>query len=61
MGRKYCNPEGYNDSTACIAVGHVAWEEKQRLKQMCDSCSHRGYCAGAYKKDHWCGNYKGGR
>lgn len=26
-------------------------------EEMCSSCIHNGYCSGAYKKDHWCGNH----
>lgn len=28
------------------------------VTQMCASCIHEGYCMGAYKMDHWCGNRK---
>lgn len=27
------------------------------VTEMCASCIHEGYCMGAYKKDHWCGNH----
>ncbi len=27
-------------------------------EEMCASCGHNGYCPGAYKMDHWCGNRK---
>lgn len=26
-------------------------------KEMCDTCTHKGYCMAAYAKDHWCGNH----
>ena len=28
-------------------------------EKMCRSCIHDGYCMGAYRKDHWCGNHTG--
>ena len=30
---------------------------QMNVAQMCASCIHEGYCIGAYKKDHWCGNH----
>lgn len=34
-------------------------EKKNDTKRhMCSSCNHKKYCIGAYKKDHWCGNYR---
>ena len=27
------------------------------LEEMCSTCIHSKYCAGAYRKNHWCGNH----
>ncbi|TCL60553.1 hypothetical protein EDD76_102251 [Kineothrix alysoides] len=57
------NKEGYSDPTATEALCRIMQEEKQRLKDMCNSCMHRWYCGAAYKKDTWCGNHteRGGK
>lgn len=33
-------------------------KEKQEAIRMCNTCAHNNYCAVAYLKDHWRGNYK---
>ncbi|MDD3238531.1 MAG: hypothetical protein PHW47_00285 [Lachnospira sp.] len=55
MGKSNCNSEGCQDSTVLAAIGN-----ENRLEWMCQSCMHRSYCGAAFKKDHWCGNHKGG-
>ena len=34
---------------------------EDKLKKMCDSCIHKIYCIGAFRKDHWCGNHASGK
>lgn len=33
-------------------------KKKKETNEMCASCIHKSYCMVAYKKEHWCGNYK---
>lgn len=29
-------------------------------EEMCESYIHKAYCMGAFRKDHWCGNWRNG-
>lgn len=39
-------------------MNHDLDTDTEDIKHMCDTCRHRIYCHGAYKKDHWCGNHE---